>query len=296
MIIIIIIRILVKPGTEKRQYLFSRPRQVRYKKNMLKDECYALVTGASGGLGREFAAALARAGKPLALVGRSAERLDAAIAGLPGSGKKVAIAEDLSKPGAAGRLFAACAERGLTVDMLINNAGSGLFGQSARLDPAAVDAMIQLNVSALTGLCSLFGAPMAAKGAGSILNVGSFVGLNATPYFASYAATKSYVLSYSLALREELKGSGVAVTCLLPGYIRTNFDGAAGADGAAYRRFSDANAMDAEAVAKVGLAALSRKRPFAIAGARNRLMAAVFGLMPRTAPPAIMKKFIEALV
>lgn len=244
----------------------------------------------------EIAKALAAAGKPVAMVGRSLERLEAARAALPGQAKRELIAADLSEPGAADALFAECRKRGLSVDLLVNNAGSGLFGESAGQDRAAVDAMIGLNVTALTGLCAAFGADMKAKGAGSILNVGSFVGLNATPYFASYAATKSYVLSYSLALREELKGSGVSVTCLMPGYIRTGFDDAAGASGQAYKRFSDANAMDAKAVAAVGLAALAGKKPYVIAGARNKLMAALFGLMPMTAPPAIMKKFIETLV
>lgn len=263
---------------------------------MESDQSYALVTGASGGLGREFAAALAAGGKPVALVGRSAARLEAAIAGLPGTGPKAAIEADLSKPGAAGALFDACGKKGLAVDLLVNNAGSGLFGESASLDPAAVESMINLNVSALTGLCSLFGGAMANRDGGSILNVGSFVGLNATPYFAAYAATKSYVLSYSLALREELKRSGVVVSCLLPGYIRTNFDESAGATGQAYRRFSEANSLDAATVAAIGLEVLAKARPYAIAGARNKLAAFLFGLLPRTAPPAIMRRFIKTLV
>lgn len=172
----------------------------------------ALVTGASGGIGAEFARALSREGWRLVLAGRNAERLESVRAGLQGPRAKEAIAlqADLSEPGAGERLHRACREGGLEVDLLVNNAGSGLLGQSADLPPAALEAMAALNVTALTVLSSLFGRDMRDRGSGRILNVGSFAGLNATPYFAAYAATKSYVLSFSLALRAELKPRGSA--------------------------------------------------------------------------------------
>jgi len=259
---------------------------------------YALVTGASGGIGKEFANRLAAEGWAVVLVGRNADTLEAVKAGLPGANGSdaVVIPCDLSKPGAAERLYAACAEKGLRVEMLVNNAGSGVFGESLDLAPAALEAMVNLNVSALTNLCALFGKDMKARGSGRILNVGSFAGLNATPYFASYAATKSYVNAYSLALRAELKASGVVVTCLLPGYVRTGFDDNAGVQSEAYRKFSNANSLGADEVAAIGLKALSRGEASIIAGARNRFAAAMFGLLPRAAAPAIMKPFLDRLV
>jgi len=258
----------------------------------------ALVTGASGGIGAEFARALSREGWRLVLAGRNAERLESVRCGLQGPRAKEAIAlqADLSEPGAGERLHRACREGGLEVDLLVNNAGSGLLGQSADLPPAALEAMAALNVTALTVLSSLFGRDMRDRGSGRILNVGSFAGLNATPYFAAYAATKSYVLSFSLALRAELKPRGVGVTCLLPGYVRTNFDAAAGIRSARYLAFSERNAMDAADVARIGLRALARGRAWTVAGARNRLAAFLLGLLPRAAAPALMKASLDGLL
>ncbi len=261
-------------------------------------DTYALVTGASGGIGKEFAQRLADEGWAIILVGRNEARLKAVKAALNGAcaTASVVVPCDLSKSGAAERLHAACAEKGLAVDLLVNNAGSGIFGPSLDLAPEGIEAMVNLNISALTNLCALFGKDMKARGTGRILNVGSFAGLNATPYFAAYAATKSYVLNYSLALRAELKPAGITVTCLLPGYVRTDFDDNAGIENPKYKNFSTANSMDAAAVAAVGLRALSQRKPFVIAGARNRLAAFFFGMLPKTAAPAIMKKFLDSLV
>ncbi|MFH2114776.1 MAG: SDR family NAD(P)-dependent oxidoreductase, partial [Spirochaetota bacterium] len=256
---------------------------------MEQSRSYALVTGASGGIGKEFALLLAAGGKPLVLVGRNGRRLEAVkaeLASLQAAGTMV-IPCDLAEPGAAARLHAACAEKGLVVDMLINNAGSGLFGQAIDLELKGVEAMVTLNISSLTNLCSLFGRDMRKRGHGDILNVGSFAGLNATPFFASYAATKSYVLNYSLALRAELASAGINVCCLMPGYVRTDFDANAGIESDKYKNFSHANSMGAAEVAKLGLSALARRRPAVIAGTRNRFAAFLFGLLPRSLPPRI---------
>ncbi|HUW70926.1 MAG TPA: SDR family NAD(P)-dependent oxidoreductase [bacterium] len=259
---------------------------------------YALVTGASGGIGRQFARQLADQGKPCILVARDSARLAAVLAELPEPARSLSVAmpSDLSAQGAAASLYAACRDKGIVVDLLVNNAGSGVFGPSLSVDPPGVAAMIGLNVTALTTLCQLFGADMKARGTGQILNVGSFAGLNATPFFASYAATKSYVLNYSLALRAELAGSGVRVTCLLPGYVRTGFDEHAGIVSEAYKKFSIANSLAADVVARIGLRAMDGRSAFVIAGGRNRFAAFLFGLLPRTAPPAIMKRFLDSLV
>lgn len=264
---------------------------------MEQSSSYALVTGASGGIGKEFALLLAARGRALVLVGRNKDRLEAVKAELAGSraSETVVIPCDLSEPGAAVWLHAACVEKGLVVDMLINNAGSGLFGQAIDLDPKALETMVNLNISALTNLCSLFGRDMRARGQGDILNVGSFAGLNATPFFASYAATKSYVLYYSLALRAELASTGINVCCLMPGYVRTDFDANAGIESDKYKAFSHANSMGATEVAKIGIDALARRKPAVIAGVRNRFASFLFGLLPRSLPPRIMKKVLDQL-
>jgi short-subunit dehydrogenase len=272
-------------------------------------DAWTLVTGASSGLGRAFAILLAREGRKVILVGRDEKRLEEARVacaqafGASPFGERAVVSEcmlafrsDLSMPGAAEELHARCASGFMDVDFLINNAGAGIFGESVGISPDKLASMIALNVTALTQLCALFGADMKAKGRGAILNVGSFAGKQATPYFASYAATKSYVLRYSHALRAELAGSGVQVTCLMPGYVKTAFDGNAGASSRAYRAFSERNAMEAEAVAAIGLRAARLGRAGVIAGARNQIVAFLLGLLPESAVPFVQKALLDRLV
>jgi short-subunit dehydrogenase len=255
----------------------------------------ALVTGASGGIGREFALRLALSGWKLILVGRNEGRLDETRRAMDGKAGEdaIVIKADLSGRGAGIELHETCAKRGLVVELLVNNAGAGLFGLSADLSAEGVEAMLGLNVLALTSLCSLFGKDMRAKGSGRILNVGSLAGQFALPYFASYAASKSYVLSYSLALRAELRKAGVSVSCILPGYVKTGFDESAGIASPAYRAFSSAAGMGAAAVAVAGLRALALDRPYAVAGARNKIAAVLSMLVPRSALPAAAKPFLD---
>jgi uncharacterized protein len=255
----------------------------------------ALVTGASGGIGREFALQLARLGWKLILVGRNEGRLDETRKALAGAaaGEAIVLKADLSDRGAGIALHEDCVKRGLEVELLVNNAGAGLFGLSADLSAEAVESMLALNLLSLTSLSSLFGRDMRAKGSGRILNVGSLAGQFALPYFASYAASKSYVLSFSLALRAELRKGGVSVSCLLPGYVKTGFDAGAGIGSAAYLAFSSAAGMSASAVAKSGLRALAHDRPYAVAGVRNKIAAALSMLVPRSALPAAAKPFLD---
>lgn len=270
-----------------------------YSRAMLRpNDGYALVTGATGGLGREFCSQLCAAGWKVILAGRDPKRLEAARAALAGprADEAFCLAADLSESGAAERLAAECDKRGAEVSLLVNNAGFGLCGPSLELDPARVESMVSLNVTALTCLCAAFGRRMRERGSGAILNVGSFAGNQATPYFASYAATKSYVLSYSLALRAELAGSGVRVCCLQPGYVRTGFDEAAGVESESYKAFSRKNSLDAATVARVGLSCVARDRPYVVAGARNKVAAVAMGLLPKQAAPALMKGVLEKMI
>lgn len=265
---------------------------------MIEYTTWALVTGASGGLGEAFAARLAAEGWSLVLAARNTERLEAAAERINKISKvKVeVIGADLSERGAGKRLHDECAAKGIEIELLVNNAGSGLFGESVELPADRVEAMLCLNVIALTELSSLFGKDMKTRGRGKILNVASLAGRGSMPYFASYGATKSYVLNYSLALRAELAPYGVGVSCILPGYIRTAFDGNAGIKSAKYRAFSDRNAMDADAVAARGLRVLARGRGYAIAGGINKLSAFGMALLPPSRLPFIMKPFLDRLV
>jgi uncharacterized protein len=257
----------------------------------------ALVTGASGGIGREFALQLAASGWKLILVARNEKRLDETRQALKGAAadQAVAIKADLSARGAARALYAECEARKLPVELLVNNAGTGLFGQCVELSEEKVEGMLALNILSLTSLCALFAKPMRERGSGRILNVGSLAGGFALPYFASYAASKSYVLSYSLALRAELRSSGVSVSCILPGYVRTGFDDSAGISSPAYRKFSERSGMEAEAVARAGLRALERDRPYSVAGAGNKIGAALSVLVPRSALPALAKPLLDRM-
>lgn len=259
---------------------------------------WILISGASGGIGKEFAIQLDRMGAALILVGRNEERLNSVLKGLTGprARESLAISADLSLPGSPRKLYTECKKRGLPVDVLINNAGVGMFGPAIELEEAAIDSMIYLNINALTHLCSLFAGDMLERGYGSILNIGSFAGLNATPYFASYAASKSYVLPYSLALREELKPGGINVSCLLPGYVRTAFDNNAGIENPAYLKFSQSNSLSAEQVARIGIKTLRQKKAWAIAGLKNRLAKNFFAMVPRAVPPKIMKSFLDRMI
>lgn len=259
---------------------------------------WALVTGASGGLGEAFAHRLAAEGWNLVLVARNRERIEAVAARIRSVSqvRVETILSDLSGKGATARLHGECVARGFEIDVLVNNAGSGVIGQSVALAADRVADMLSLNILALTELCNLFGQDMKSRGHGRILNVSSLVGKAPMPYFASYAASKSYVLSFSLALRAELARDGVVVSCILPGYIRTGFDGNAGIESPAYLSFSDRNAMEADEVARLGLAALARGRGYAIAGFMNRIAAFGMALLPQSRLPFLTRPFLESLL
>ena len=185
----------------------------------------ALVTGASSGIGRAMALKLAGRGARLVLVARSKDRLDELAAEIrAASGAEAAvIAIDLGAAGAAARLFAEVGGRGLSVDLLVNNAGFGKWGNFLDFDPATYAEMVDLNIRAVVELCHVFLPSMAAKGDCGILNVGSTASYIPVPWSAVYGATKAFVLSFSEALYYEYRGKGVQITALCPGNTATNF-------------------------------------------------------------------------
>lgn len=257
----------------------------------------ALITGASSGIGAEFAKILASRGIDLVIASRNLKKLGELKKELETrySVRVDVISSDLSRPGAAAKLFADCAKKKLDIDLLVNNAGTGLFGLVSEQKTEDLESMVMINDVSLTALCNLFGSAMARKGRGRILNVGSLVGYLCLPYFSAYAASKSYVLSFSVSLNRELKKKGVQVTCLLPGYVRTNFDKNSRVKGKGYRAFSEMNAMAPEKVAMIGLKGLFAKKTVVIAGIRNKVFSVFARLLPRTWTASLMMGSIGAM-
>jgi short-subunit dehydrogenase len=239
----------------------------------------ALVTGASTGIGRTFAERLARDQYDLVLVARGAERLDAlakALSEQRGIEARV-LAADLTEPADLARVEAEVRER--TPDLLVNNAGFGTVGRFAELDLAGEEREVRLNVLALMRLTHAALGPMLERGHGAVINVSSLAGEGAAPYNATYAATKAFVTSFSEALSEELRGSGVRVQVLLPGFTRTEFQERAGIDARAVPAFAW---MEPEAVVEASLAGLERGQVVCIPGLGNRLLAPFQRLLPRS--------------
>lgn len=183
-----------------------------------------LVTGAGAGIGRELTRlGLAHGAKVLAV-----SLLDEELANLraeldPAGTRLTTLAMDLSEPEAAETLFHWCQERALVVEVLMNNAGFACYGDTVDLGGSKLDRMLALNVVTLTQLCRLFGAQMKQRRSGRILNVGSTAGMVPAPRLAAYGASKSYVNTFSYALRVELAPYNVQVTCLTPGTVQTKF-------------------------------------------------------------------------
>ena len=236
----------------------------------------ALVTGASAGLGVEFARRLSERGHRLVLAARRKDRLDQLAKGL---GKARAVAVDLSKKDAAARLMADIEANGETVDLLVNNAGFGLIGRFAELDAEREREMIDLNVGALTDLCRAVAPAMIKRKSGAILNVASTAAFQPGPKMAVYFATKAFVLSLSEALHEELKPHGIKVSCLCPGPTRTEFGDVAGFGG---NGLFDRVAMNADDVVEAGLKALDGNRAVVVTGWVNKLGAASTRFAPRS--------------
>jgi hypothetical protein len=236
----------------------------------------ALVTGASSGLGAEFALQLARLGHDLLLTGRDPERLAATAARAAACGAEVAtLARDLDTPAGVADLVAWAGSRPLEV--LVNNAGFGCSGPFAQADPESLAAMIQLNAAALVLLTRAVLPAMLARGRGRILNLASTASFQPCPVMAVYGATKAFVLSFSEAVAEEVAGSGVTVTALCPGPTDTRFAARAEMAGSPLFR----RAMAPAGVARIGLRAMRDGRRLRVAGMANRVQAFSVRFVPR---------------
>jgi short-subunit dehydrogenase len=240
----------------------------------------ALVTGASAGIGLDIARALARRGHDLALVARRREVLERVAAELESAHgvRAHALPADLAQPGAAERLVQTMAERGLSPDVLVNNAGFGSFGPFADADLDVERQMIQVNVTALVALTRLCLPGMLARGSGRILNVGSVAGFVPGPRMAVYYATKAFVLSFSEALAEELRHAGISVTVLCPGPTASEFQAVARMRDSRLRR---ATMMSSASVAERGVAGMLAGRGVVVPGATNKGIPWLARLAPR---------------
>jgi hypothetical protein len=256
----------------------------------------ALVTGASSGIGLEFARVLARDGHDLILVARSEGALHALAAELARAhGARAAVVPaDLVEPGAAEEVAAAVAARDLTVDVLVNNAGVGLLGDFAASDRDRQLAMLQLNVGSLTDLTHRFLGGMLARGRGRIVNLASTAAFQPGPLMAVYYATKAYVLQFSLGLAEEVADRGVTVTALCPGPTATGFQrNSSFGDRSAWVR--SLPVPDAAAVAEAGWRGAKRGRRIVIPGAMNKLTAQGTRFVPRRAAAMVALRFHRTL-
>jgi len=249
-----------------------------------------LITGASGGIGFELAKLFARDHHNLILVARSADRLGQVATELQTHGITVkTFALDLEQPVVPKFLFDQL--QGQTIDILINNAGYGAFGEFAQMSEQEIFGQINLNIAALTALTRLFLPAMVARRSGRIMNVASTAGFQAGPLMAVYYATKAYVISFSEAIANEVRESGVTVTCFCPGATHTGFAGRAGNDKS--RLFKKLGAMKAEKVALDGYRALMEGRTLAISGAHNWLVVQSTRLAPRKLVTAISRWISE---
>lgn len=240
----------------------------------------ALITGASSGIGLELATLFAQDGINLVLVARNKERLETIAADLHARcniGATV-LAYDLAQPSAPEAIVQELQTRGLTIDYLVNNAGTQVYGPIQDTDVTRQLQLIQVNLVALTHLTMLLLPDMVKRGAGRILNLSSIGGFAPAPLNAIYCASKAYILSFSEGIARDLEHTGVTVTCLCPGATHTDF--ARRADIEDMRLFQ-MSAMDARQVAQAGYAALMKGETTIIPGLFNQLIAFSVRLSPR---------------
>jgi short-subunit dehydrogenase len=239
----------------------------------------SLITGASSGIGEVFARRLAARGRNVLLVARSEEKLITLCneLGRSNSIRAQHVALDLSLPESPARLFEEAAKRGLTIDLLVNNAGFGSFGDFSKADLARELNMIDLNIKALVELTYRFLQPMRERKQGAIINVASTAAFQAVPFMGTYAATKAFVLSFSEALWEENRSFGIKVMALCPGVTDTNFFEAARGEKPPARA-----AQTPEEVVDTALRGLARGKSHIISGWINRVMTESERLVPRS--------------
>ena len=252
----------------------------------------ALITGASGGIGYELALLFARNGYDCILVARSRDKLDELAARLESEHhvKTLVIGRDLSRPNAVDEIYEEVTAASMPVDVLVNNAGFPVFGPFNETDLQTELEMLQVNVVALTALTKLFLRGMVERRAGRILNLASTAAFLPGPLMAVYYASKAYVLSFSQALANELRGTGVTVTALCPGPTRTGFQKRGVMEDS---RLVQGEIADAASVALAGYRGLMAGKTLVIPGFSNKLIPWVVRLSPRGVVTRVVRRMQE---
>ena len=250
----------------------------------------ALVTGASSGLGEDFARLFAKDGVDLILVARRRDRLDALASELRSGGKVSVqvIAADLAVPGDVERVIREVLALGTEVEFLVNNAGLGNVGPFAASTLSTQLTMLDVNIRALVRLTHAFRPGMLERRRGRVLNIGSTAGLQPGPFGAVYYASKAFVNSFTEALAHELKGTGVTATVSLPGATATEFASVAGSGES---RLFRSGVMTSAEVAREGYRAMLQGKPFVIHGWKNK----VLGFSVRLGPRSVVRSISAAM-
>ncbi len=241
-----------------------------------------LITGASSGIGSEIARHLARRGHGVTLVARREERLRelADELGQAHAVRAEVVGASVADHDARAELAAEIERRGLTVETLVNNAGYGSAGRFQDLDPDGEEGMVRLNVEAVVGFCGIYASRMVDRGRGVILNVASTAAFQPLPYQATYAASKSFISSFSEALYVDLAGTGVTVTVLYPGPTRTEFDEESGMG--SFDQLPSFLVDDPGDVARAAVEGIEAGRRSVVPGAHNVISALGGRFAPRS--------------
>ncbi len=242
----------------------------------------AVITGASRGIGEAFAQLFATDGYDLVLISRDEQRLQAIKQRLERE-KKITVhtlIQDLSAANATKKVMDYIRSKNIPIDVLVNNAGFGNLGRFANSDPKREQELLSLNMIALTELTKAVLPSMIARHAGKILNVASIAAFQPGPLMATYYASKAYVLSFSVALHEELKGTGVSISCLCPGPTRTSFANAAHIEKSRLFTAGLYPVMTAKDVALAGYRSMQKNRAIIVPGLFNKISAFMGRLVP----------------
>lgn len=251
----------------------------------------ALITGSSGGIGEEFAIQLAQRGAHLVLVARREDKLaklrDTLTVKHPGIVVDV-ITADLAVPGSGAELENKVRELGRSIDVLVNNAGVGLHGKFVLQTPEANAAQIQLNCGTLVDLTARFLPAMKERRHGVVINVASTAAFQPTPGMAVYGATKAFVLSFTEALWQECRGTGITVLALCPGATETEFFDRTGEE------FLTDGRQTSKQVVDTALAALDKSSPTVVSGLRNVILASGYRVTPRKLMLAVSERLLKS--
>ena len=255
----------------------------------------AFITGATSGIGFEFAKVLSASGYGLILHGRNSDKLNKLKDSLPNV--IATLSADLSDARQLEAMLTELDNFSDTIHIAINNAGFGLYGNHTELKESDIDAMLAVNITTVTKLTRYFGLKMASNGQGYILNIASTAAYQPQPYLAAYAATKAYVASFSEAMAIEMKSSNVIVTCLSPGRTDTNFFSFDGADSTKSGKgtFAGKHRVSAESVAKLGIHALLKGKIREIPFLENKIYVFLNRILPKSVVLALYNRAMKGI-